>query len=120
MDYSGGEVEAYSFLFELPTEDKALLAKFECFADVEKWEQDKLDKLDWLANTDENITYNIFDNISFQHNQDIFKHVRLPEIEDYGNRIIEDMEKNGGYNYIQFETMVTLWALKNKPEKFAL
>ncbi len=123
MDYDERDVNTHLYLFDLPYADKELLAKFEGFSNVEKWEKDKREKLTWLTDPKKNINYNIFHKISrCDNHEEIGKFVPIEHWNDIFNDIIQKIANGDteNYNPIQFDTMVTLWVLKNKPEHFNL
>ncbi len=120
MDYDEGKIESYLFIFDLADNDKKLLAKFEGFDSVQLWEKAKHEQLEQLKDPNHNITYNLFDNISYQNNSKISTHFSLVEAEKFAEQIIARMESNQGYNPVEYETMLSLWTLKNKSEHFNL
>ncbi len=121
MSYEANEVETYSFLFDLSTEDKQVLASFEGFDTVEMWEQDKRDELEILANNQNKTTIHFFPKISFYFNQNqICPNISLEELSKIYEKFKKELSiySDDDYNIVHLETLVIIYLLRNKPKIF--
>ncbi len=121
MSYEFNEVETYLFLFDLPIEDKQVLANFEGFDTVEMWEQDKHNELEILANNPDKNVMHFFPKISTYFNQNqIHDNINFEELSKIHEKVIKklkiDFDSDDDYNIIHFETLVIIELLRNYPK----